>query len=355
MKFDADAWVKVAQAAGMKYVVITAKHHDGFAMFDSPSNDYNIVKRTRWGRDPVKELSEACRRHGLRLGVYYSLGRDWDDPDVPTDVKPDGWRRSNTWDFPDEGKKDFAKYLERKVKPQLRELLTQYHPAILWFDTPERIKPEQSRELMQFIHALQPECIVNQRIGNRYGDYRVAEQEIPAGGWSDAWETCMTLNKHWGYYLGDEAFKPTSLVVRNLIDVASKGGNFLLNVGPTGEGTIPAGSVERLREVGQWLQRNEAAIYATTATPLARPPWGRITQRSTTAGTTLYLHVFDWPTDGRLVVRGLSDEVVSAVLLAAGQTLNVTPANGGVQITVPVKAPDEFSSTVELKIKGHLR
>jgi alpha-L-fucosidase len=355
VKFDADAWVKVAQAAGMKYVVITAKHHDGFAMFDSPSSDYNIVKRTRWARDPVKELSEACRRHGLRLGVYYSLGRDWDDPDVPTDMKSDGWRRSNTWDFPDEGKKDFAKYLERKVKPQLRELLTQYHPAILWFDTPERIKPEQSRELMQLIHALQPECIVNQRIGNRYGDYRVAEQEIPAGGWSDAWETCMTLNKHWGYYLGDEAFTPASNVVRNLIDVASKGGNFLLNIGPTGEGTIPAGSVERLREVGQWLQRNGAAIYATTATPLARPPWGRITQRTTTAGTTLYLHVFDWPTDGRLVVPGLRNEVVSAALLAPSQTLNVTPASGGVQIAVPVKAPDELSSTVVLKIKGHLR
>jgi alpha-L-fucosidase len=355
VKFDAEAWVAIAQAAGMKYLVITSKHHDGFAMFDSPSSDYDIVKRTPWHRDPVKELAEACRRHGLRFGVYHSLGRDWDDPDVPTDLKPDGWRRSNTWDFPDEGKKDFAKYFERKVKPQVRELLTQYHPDILWFDTPERIKPAQSTELMALIRQLQPGCIVNQRIGNRLGDYRVAEQEIPAGGWLDAWETCMTLNKHWGYYLGDEAFKPTETVVRNLIDVASKGGNFLLNVGPTGEGVVPGGSIECLRETGEWLARNGEAIYGTTATRLKAPAWGRLTQKSVPSGTTLYLHVFDWPTNGRLELSGDFADEVSATLLGGRNELKVTKEGQGVRIAVPFPAPDRISSTVVLMVKGQIR
>jgi alpha-L-fucosidase len=268
VKFDADEWARVARDAGMRYMVITAKHHDGFAMFDSPSSGYNVVARTLWKRDPIKELAAACRRHGLKFGVYYSLGRDWDDPDVPT---RDGYR-SNTWDYPDEARKDFAKYFERKVKPQVRELLTQYGPiAVLWFDTPERISQTQSIELLGLIHRLQPDCIVNQRVGNRYGDYRVAEQNIPAGGYADAWETCMTLNRHWGYYRGDEEFKSTETVVRNLVDIASKGGNFLLNVGPTGEGVIPAGSVARLRAAGQWLARNGAAIYGTSASPLGQP------------------------------------------------------------------------------------
>jgi len=355
VKFDAETWVATAQAAGMKYIVITSKHHDGFAMFDSPSNDYNIVKRTPWHRDPVKELAEACRRHGLRFGVYYSLGRDWDDPDVPTDLKPDGWRRSNTWDFPDEDKKDFTKYFERKVKPQLRELLTQYHPDILWFDTPERIKPAQSGELMILIHALQPGCIVNQRVGNRYGDYRVAEQEIPAGGWSDAWESCMTLNHHWGYYLGDEDFKPVTTVVRNLIDIASKGGNFLLNVGPTGEGVFPAGSVERLRATGEWLARNGEAIYGTTASPFGKLEWGRCTQRVTATGTTLYLHIFDWPKGGRLFIPVQPGNVASAALLVDGPARSLRVVDGpgqGTMILVPESAPNKISSTVVVQIKG---
>ena len=143
-QFDAEKWVKIASQAGMKYIVITSKHHDGFAMFNSPSSDYNIVKRTPWKKDPIKELADACRHAGLKFGVYYSLGRDWDDPNCPTDIKPDGWRRSNTWDFPDEKKKLFRIYYENKVKPQVQELMQQYHPDILWFDTPEKINSKQS-------------------------------------------------------------------------------------------------------------------------------------------------------------------------------------------------------------------
>ena len=351
--FNADTWVKIAKDAGMKYMVLTSKHHDGFAMFDSPANAYNVIKATPWKRDPVREMAEACRRAGLKFGVYYSLGRDWEDPDVPTSYKADGKRRSNDWDWPDETKKDFAKYFERKVKPQVRELLTQYGPIdVLWFDTPEQITEAQSIELMKLIHGLQPACIVNQRVGNRHGDYRVAEQEIPAEGWADAWETCMTLNRHWGYFLGDENFKPIEVVVRNLIDIASKGGNFLLNVGPTGEGVIPAGSVERLQQVGAWLRVNGEAIYGTTGSPLGKFAWGRCTEKKSSAGTTLYLHVFDWPKNGRLSVPGLvGKKVSSAVLLASGAKLPVAATADGLELTLPAAAPDAISSTIVVRVE----
>jgi alpha-L-fucosidase len=183
-KFDAGQWARIAKGAGMKYMVITSKHHDGFAMWKSASSDYNIVARTPWKRDPIKELAEATRKEGLKFGVYYSLGRDWQDPDVPT---KDGYR-SNTWDYPDESKKVFARYFERKVKPQVKELLTQYGPiAVMWFDTPEQITKAQSEELLRLIHGLQPDTIVNARVGNRLGDYAVEEQKIPAGGEPHPW------------------------------------------------------------------------------------------------------------------------------------------------------------------------
>jgi len=354
--FSADEWVTIAKNAGMKYMVITTKHHDGFAMFNSPSSDYNIVKRTPWKRDPVKELAEACRKQGLKFGVYYSLGRDWEDPDVPTSLKPDGSRRSNTWDFPDEDKKDFAKYFERKVKPQVRELLTQYGPiAVMWFDTPEKISKAQSEELLALIRKLQPECIVNARIGNRLGDYAVSEQKIPDSGDTQPWETCMTLNGHWGYKKGDENWKPTATLVRNLIDITSKGGNFLLNVGPTGEGIIPAPSVAHLAEVGKWMKVNGEAIYGTTASPFkTQPKWGRLTKKITKDGATLYLHVFDWPQDGKLSLPEVGN-VESATLLADKRKLPVNSGGGTMSIVMPPTPPDVISSTVVLRIKGPLQ
>jgi alpha-L-fucosidase len=354
-QFDADAWVRTAKNAGMKYLVITSKHHDGFALWKSAANDYNIVERTPFKRDVIKELAEACRRGGLKFGVYYSLGRDWEDPNVPTEKKADGNRRSNDWDWPDETKKDFSKYFERKVKPQLRELLTGYGPiALMWFDTPEKISPAQSEELMRMIHELQPDCIVNQRVGNRLGDYRVEEQNVPGAGHPDPWETCMTLNGHWGYYRGDEEWKPTTQVVRTFIDIASKGGNLLLNVGPTGEGVIPAGSASRLHEVGAWLGVNGAAIYGTTASSLPKPAWGRITQRQTPRGTTFYLHVFDWPLDGKLPLTGVVGGVLSASLLAGGQKLETRTTKDGIVITLSTAPPDKISSTIALEVGGKL-
>lgn len=347
--FNADEWVGIAKNAGMKYIVFTTKHHDGFAMYDSESSDYNIVKRTPWKRDPVKELADACRRQGLKFGVYYSLGRDWADPDVPT---KNGYR-SNTWDYPDESKKVFAKYFERKVKPQITELLAHYGPiAVLWFDTPEEISAAESQELVNLIHKLQPDCIINSRVGHGLGDYGVAEQKIPGSSDTKPWETCMTLNGHWGYFLGDEKWKPADTVIHNLVDIISKGGNYLLNVGPTGDGVIPQGAVNDLQDVGAWMKVNGEAIYGTSASPLkSQPAWGRVTRK----GSELYLHVFEWPQDGKLSVPAFagSNNSSAAHLLANKETpLKVShdESTGGLQIELPSKPLDPIDTVVVLAL-----
>jgi alpha-L-fucosidase len=263
VKFDADKWAMTAKNAGMKYLVITSKHHDGFAMFDSPSSDYNIKARTPYGKDPMKELVAACHKHGLKFGFYYSLGRDWQDPDVPTNW-PVKAGRSNTWDFPDEDEKVYNKYFERKVKPQITELLTQYGPIdILWFDTPELISKKESAELRELILKLQPDCIINSRIGNNLGDYKVTEQEIVKNTEVQPWEACITMSRNWGYIANDTVFKSPELMVRQLLEIVSKGGNLLLNNGPTAEGEIRNEVQSRLELIGRWMEKNSNGIYGT--------------------------------------------------------------------------------------------
>jgi alpha-L-fucosidase len=358
--FNADEIADLAKDAGMKYIIFTSKHHDGFAMFDSESNDYNIVQRTPWHQDPVAELAEACRRKGLMFGVYYSLGRDWADPDVPT---KNGYR-SNTWDYPNENKKVFAKYFERKVKPQITELLTHYGPiAVVWFDTPEEISPAESRELVNLIHKLQPNCIVNSRVGHGLGDYNVSEQKIPGSSSVQPWETCMTLNGHWAYFKGDEKWKPPVTVIHNLVDIVSKGGNYLLNIGPTGTGALPQGAIQDLQAVGAWMAVNGDSIYGTTASPVPQPSWGRITQKEGVVGymfappgpaqqgeTTFYLHVFDWPKDGKLIVPGVDGPVARAYFLAHHDNTPLTLIDGKpVEIELPPKPIDPIDTVIVLQ------
>lgn len=262
-KFNANGYVRLAKRAGMKYIVITAKHHDGFAMYSSPSSEYNIVKRTPYAKDPMKELASACKKNGLKLCFYYSLGRDWQDPDVPTNW-PVKAGRSNTWDYPDEDAKVLSRYFERKVKPQVKELLTQYGPiGVIWFDTPEMITKQQSIALRTMIHELQPECIVNNRIGNGQGDFVVSEQEIVNKANLNPWESCVTMSANWGYNRHDTAWKSPELLVRQLVEVVSKGGNYLLNIGPEGDGSLPAESVKRLEAIGKWMKINNEAIYGS--------------------------------------------------------------------------------------------
>ena len=256
--FDAEQWVKTAKYAGMKYVVYTTKHHDGFAMYDSQCSDFNIVSRTPFKRDPLKELADACHKEGVALGLYYSLGRDWEDPDVPT---KDAWR-SNIWDYRNESEKVFQRYMERKVYPQIRELLTNYGEiAILWFDTPELISPEQSQALKAFVNELQPACIVNARIGNDYGDYHIEEQALPEAVNPDPWEVCITMGNNWGYNVHDVYYKTPETLIRYFVDAVSKGGNVLMNVGPTGKGEFPVMTIPIFQALHSWMEANGEAIY----------------------------------------------------------------------------------------------
>lgn len=261
--FDAREWVRTAKNAGMRYIVYTTKHHDGFAMYNSACSDYNIVKRTPYGKDPLKELAEACKAEGLKLGLYYSLGRDWEDPDVPTNW-PVKAGRSNTWDYPDEDAKQLPKYIERKVKPQLRELLTGYGEiSFLWFDTPELVTKQMSRELCDLIHSLQPNCLINSRVGNGLGDYSIIEQTLSNQIIEKPWEACLTMGKNWAFCKFDTQYKTPDVMIRNFVDVVSKGGNLLLNIGPMGNGFFPALTEEPLQAFHDWLTANGEAIYGT--------------------------------------------------------------------------------------------
>lgn len=263
VKFNAEEWVLMAKKAGMKYIVITTKHHDGFAMFNSPSSKYDIVHESPYGKDPMKQLAAGCKKYGIKLCFYYSLGRDWQDPDVPTNW-PTKAGRSNTWDFPNEDAKDLNKYIDRKVLPQLKELLTQYGPiGVIWFDTPELFTKEQSQRVKDFILSIQPKCIVNSRVGNNLGDFEVREQTI-GDRYNKPWESNITMSRGWGYNRFDNAWKSSELLVRQLTEIVSKGGNYLLNVGPKGDGAFPAEAVARLKDISKWMQKNAEAIYGTT-------------------------------------------------------------------------------------------
>jgi len=262
VKFDADAWVKQASETGMKYIVFTAKHHDGFAMYNSASSDYNIVKRSPFKRDPIAELAKACKKYKIQLCLYYSLGRDWQDPDVPTNW-PVKAGRSNTWDYPNEDEKVFNRYFERKVKPQITELLSNYGPiGALWFDTPELISKTVSAELKALVNKLQPNCLVNNRIGNGYGDFSISEQSLLPSS-KKVWESCLTIGQNWGYNKYDSLWKSPEMLVRHLVEVTANGGNLLLNVGPKGDGTFPEWATARLKTIGKWMDINHEAIYAS--------------------------------------------------------------------------------------------
>lgn len=344
VKYDPDAWVRLAKEAGMKYIVITSKHHDGFALFDSKVTDWDVVDATPYGKDLLKPLAEACRKHGLKLGFYYSQAQDWNHPG--------GAASGGHWDPAQDGNMD--EYLEKIAVPQVREILTNYGDiAVLWWDTPTDMNSRRAAMFEPVVSKF-PGLITNNRLGGGYaGDTETPEQHIPAMGYKDRdWETCMTLNDTWGFKSYDDNWKSTTTLLRNLVDIASKGGNYLLNVGPTAEGEIPQPSIERLREVGRWMKVNGESIYGTSATPFAKLTWGRCTKKVTEKGATLYLHVFDWPADGKLVVPGLKNSAAKVSLLANGATLMSMTNEEGLTIRVPDKPLDAIDTVVVVEVSG---
>ncbi len=372
VKFNADEWVLLAKSAGMKYIVITSKHHDGFSMFGTKVTPYNIVDATPFRRDPIAELKAACDRHGLKLGLYYSHAQDWNEPD--------GY--GNNWSWPGYPR-SMDKYLDEKAIPQIRELCEKYHPAILWFDTAGEITPARAEQIAAMARSIVPDILINSRIqlGNPRG---LPVTDFDGSGDNEAfpqyhkvpWELCGTMNKSWAYKEWDKEFRPVSELLTHLIDAVSKNGNYLLNVGPTAEGVITEDYASRLRSIGDWLKVNGEAIYGCGGTP-----WGnefgdygmveeakivenvpqKITKRkfipaplvwrATTKPSKVFIHVFQWPQDGKLELPALKQKITKAYLLAEPATsVKVDQQTDKISLSLPAKAPDPIVSVVCLDL-----
>ena len=360
--FDAKAWVDVAADAGMRYIVITSKHHDGFCLWPSELTTWD-VESTPFKRDILGELAAACEARGIRFCLYHSI-MDWHHPD---------YLPRRPWDSRPATGAQWSRYTDY-MKGQLKELLSRYPTlGLLWFDGEweSTWTHEQGRELYDWLRTIKPSLIINNRVdtgrsgmagltrdGEYRGDYGTPEQEIPATGLPENvdWETCMTMNDTWGFKVHDHNWKSAETMIRMLVDIASKGGNFLLNVGPDDRGRIPQPSVERLRAMGRWTRVNGDAIYGTSASPFPQLPWGRCTRRALPdGGTRLYLCIFDWPGDGRLNVPGLLNSPRRASILGAhggGRALPVSRQDEGVLITLAGPAPDPACTVVALDVDG---
>lgn len=350
VKFDANSWADLARDAGMKYIVITTKHHDGFCLFDSAHTTYDVMDATPFKRDIMKELSTAARDKNLQMCWYHSI-MDWHHPDA------------NKANWP-----QYAPILRHQVE----EVLTKYGPiGVMWFDGEwiDEWTTDQGKSLNDLCRKLQPNTIVNNRVGkgrqgmqgltgegDHPGDFGTPEQEVPRRGIPGVdWESCMTMNDSWGFHKTDTNWKSATTLIRTLAETASKGGNFLLNVGPTELGEIPQASIDRLRAMGAWMHVNSASIYGTTAGPFEKLPggWGRCTMKDGPDGSILYLHIFEWPESGSLSVPGLLNEVKRAYLLAKpASPLNVTTDSRGLNITLPKSAPDAANSVLVLELFG---
>jgi len=365
VNYDPTRWAALARDAGMKYAVMTTKHHDGFCLFDSKLTDFKATN-TPARRDLIAEYVEAFRAEGLKVGFYHSL-IDWNHPGYPVDRmhprRNDGEAKA--------ARRDFAKYLDY-LHGQVRELLTNYGKIdVLWFDfSYDDMTGEKWRatELVKMARELQPGIVLNNRLAHRcknlseamrFGDFHTPEQTVPGGPCTDEngtpvlWESCMTLNRHWGYARDDHHYKSPAQCVRMLVECVSKDGNLLLNVGPTAKGDIPAESVERLERIGRWMRANGESIVGCGAAELPKPDWGRFTRR----GGVLYAHIFEKPA-GPVMLRGLAGKVRRARLVADGSEVDLrTPwmvrdnAEDAFLSLPGTTLPDELDTVVALELE----
>jgi alpha-L-fucosidase len=361
INYHADEWVKLAKDAGMKYIVITSKHHDGFAMFGSKASRYNVVDATPFKRDVLKELADACARQGMRLGFYYSQSQDWHEPGGA----------GNTWDFGPDEKKDYDAYLRGKAEPQVKELLTQYGPvALIWFDTPRMMTPERAQRFTNIVRELQPNTLIDGRLGAE-GDYISAgDNVVPPNAQGAAWETPATINHTWGYRKDDTDWKSPGEITFKLMDIVSKGGNYLLNVGPMADGTIPHASQDILRTVGRWLQVNGEAVYGAGPTPFGEElgeisktrkdvrgdplAYRQLEYRYTTKPGKLFITLFAEPR-APFELPAMKNTVTRAYYLGGDRgalPVKVRKENGRTYLDIERPIPDPMASVVVVEHDG---
>ncbi|GAA3651524.1 alpha-L-fucosidase [Flavivirga jejuensis] len=343
-EFDAKKIAQLAKDAGMKYIIITSKHHEGFAMFDSKVSDFDIVDATPFGRDPMHELSNACHELGLGFGFYYSHNQDWTTPGGTRGPKLD--KNGKTASFKD--------YFYNKCKPQVKEICTNYGDIdFVWFDTPGDMKKKYVVELAAMVRELQPKAMMCSRVGYGLGDYAsVGDMEVPTKRIQGLWETCDTNNDSWSYAWYDNNFKSPKVIISRLVETVARGGSYLFNVGPNNMGTVPEIGAEFLRESGKWLQKYPQVVYDAGPSPWDyKLPWGDVTTKE----NSMYLAVSEWPTDGKLYLPGLKTDIQSAKLLnPEGKSKSITfkqEKDKWVVFDIPYRAPEKLISIIELKFK----
>ena len=363
--FDADAWVRHAKEAGMKYIIITSKHHDGFAMFDTKVSDFNIVQQTPFKRDPMAELSAACHKYGIKFGFYYSHAFDWEHPDAPGNdweySNPGGdkglYGGANWFNVHPELLPKAQKYVNEKAIPQIKELLAKYHPDILWFDTPSKLPLSENIRILKAIREVDNHVVVNGRLARSaevsFGDYKnTADRPLEFYPVTGDWEAIPTTNESYGYHKFDNSHKPVGAFVHLLAKAASRGGNLLMNIGPKGDGAFDSKDLAILKGIGAWMDKNGESIYGTVASPLPLQSWGV----STLKANTLYLHVFNWPADNKLYVGGLQSSFGKVSLLASKKTLTANRVNTtDVVINLPAKMPDTLNTVIAVELKEPLK
>ena len=339
-EFDAEKVVAIAKAAGMKYIVITSKHHEGFAMFGSEACDFNIKDATPFGRDVIGELAEACHRNGLGIGFYYSQFQDWTAPGGGNGPSKDSNGREVSFD----------EYFRTKCVPQVNEITTRYGEVeLIWFDTPGIMGKEYSQELVELVKKNQPGCLVSSRVGNGMGDYRtLGDMELPVGNVEGLWEGIDVMQVGWGYSREDTEWKSPEYVLQNLLSTIARGGTFMMNVGPDALGRIPEPATLSLVKAGEWIKRYPQTVYGAGPSPWGHPlQWGD----AVTQGNSVYLLVYDWPADGELFVPGLANRIRSA-RICGGKRLKARRSEFGYRLSVPYEAPDSTISVIELKLAG---
>ncbi|MHC4854907.1 MAG: alpha-L-fucosidase [Planctomycetota bacterium] len=367
-EFDAEEWVKIFKATGMRHVVITAKHHDGFALFDSACSDYDVMDASPFKRDIIRELSEACHKHGLKFGVYYSQAKDWSDPDSAGFSKGDDLHKIHP-DLPENYKSDMDAYLARKVLPQLEELLTNYQIDLIWFDTPRWMTMERAVLVRDTVRRLNPDCVINSRLYTMvsaktvitpemlelFDYFSLGDKEVPPKKLPLTTESPDSVSSSYGYKVhGKQYYHTQQELIHRLVHTVCAGGSYLLNCGPMGNGKIDPKAIELFSGIGDWIRDNHESIYDTEANPLpSRPEWGDASLSKD--GKTLYLHVMQWPADGKLRVDGVPVKAASAAFLApkgADQKISLSQDGATIAFDLPAKAIDEHDTVIKVFLES---